>query len=230
MTAATDTFIFTKIKLAKHDFVEYEASARVHRGTEQVHETSSTHVDKLPHEDLLRAFHRLTVHFCLVTESLNRADFGCETDDELEEQIRDDSALECVGLIGFACRGLSWGAKGNGFTLSGRRWLRSGKAVNFNTPFIDEENDDYPFLGLLRDAIRTLHQETSLYLNGKFAVEKEPEPGQLPLDFTGPLQDVVDNAAGFTSLTISSGGRSVTLEKGQKPKRTYNGQELDDDE
>lgn len=229
METPTNTFSFTKIKLAKHDFVEYEASARVRRGETEVHEITSTHVDKLPHEDLLRAFHRLTVHFCLVTESLNLADFGVETDEELEELIRSDEALECAGLAGFACRGLSWGAKGNGFTLSGRRWLRSGKAVNFNTPFIDEENDDYEFLGLLRDAIRTLSQETSLYLNGKFA-EEAPKVEQLALSFGGSLQDIVDSAEGFTSLTISdSSGRGVKLEKGKVP-RSINGQTLDEDE
>lgn len=226
MSTPTNTFFFTKIKLAKHDFVEYEASARVRRGESEVHEITSTHVDKLPHPDLLRAFHRLTVHFCLVTESLNLADFGVETDEELEELIRDDEALECAGLAGFACRGLSWGAKGNGFTLSGRRWLRSGKAVNFNTPFIDEENDDYEFLGLLRDAIRTLSKETSLYLNGKFA-EEAPKAEQLALSFGGGLQDIVDEmheSSGLSSLTISGGGRSITL-----APRSINGKVLDDE-
>jgi hypothetical protein len=53
-----------------------------------------------------------------------------------------------------------------------------------------------------------------LYLGGKSAPYVAPQQ----TDFLEELQSTVDNAGGYTSLTISSGGKSVTISKKKSGK------------
>lgn len=115
--------------------------------------------------------------------------------------------------------------------------------LRYGVDEVELEDGDYPYFELLYNTLNELRAELTEYLGGKYGeggeqlllFGKDPEPLTDPVlaeiseqvdaivdrkkrvnKALAGLQDVVNNAEGYTSLTITAGGQSVTLAKSGK--------------
>ncbi|MCA8829408.1 hypothetical protein [Hymenobacter pini] len=210
-------------------------------------------VNQYPHPDLLLVLRKLTFHLVMLTEQLDAqtlypdaakmalyAPNSLLMERALSVGVETGEVYEHPLLENFRCLAVKFSNKGT--VLVGERRSKYkcfGKRMELKTPPIvgvsldEAEEGSYPFFEQFTNTLASLHLEARAYLEGKYGAGGDQlslfgkQPDEEPKEHF--LQDIVDSAAGFTSLTISSNAGSVTLEKGKAP-RSYNGQTLDEDE
>lgn len=208
--------MLTKVKLNRKDSTLYAEYSEGEAGG--FAEKTALH-HRPAHADLEAAFARVLPHFLLLLEMLPGVQQGEEwlkNDSQPFRWLLEDGKLsELPELKDYAVTGYAYSDKG-GVVILGRKTTRFGKVVNLTTPHevLDPDKPtglEYEHLFTLGTELARCDKEVKLYLAGKSA----PYVQEQQTDFLEELQSTVDNAAGYTSLTISSGGKSVSKKSGK---------------
>jgi hypothetical protein len=204
----------TKVKLNRKDSTLYAEYSEGEAGG--FAEKTALH-HRPVHADLEAAFARLLPHFLLMLEMLPGVQQGEEwlkNDSQPFRWLLEEGKLsECAELKDYSVTGYAYSDKG-GVVVLGRKTKRNGQVINLTTPHevLDPDKPtglEYEHLFTLGTELATCDKEVKLYLAGKSgAYVQEPQT-----DFLDELQGAVDKAGGLTSITVSSGGKSVTLSK-----------------
>ncbi len=111
------------------------------------------------HPDLSHALSRLVPHLCLLAEQLT------ETPDFWPDEAEELPAL----FEPFTVTGFSMGRHEGGVTLIGQRELIGGRVLNLTSPYQSfyDEQDNYPYTGLLETTLATALTEVEAALRGK---------------------------------------------------------------
>jgi hypothetical protein len=209
----------TKVKLNRKDSTLYAEYSEGEAGG-YAEKTALHH--RPAHADLEAAFARVLPHFLLMLEMLPGVQVGEEwlkNDTQRFRLMLEDGELhELPECKDYQLTGYAYSDKG-GVVLLGRKTTRFGKVINLTTPHevMDPEQPtgmEYEHLFTLGTELGACDKEVKLYLGGKSAPYVAPQQ----TDFLEELQSTVDNAGGYTSLTISSGGKSVTISKKKSGK------------
>jgi hypothetical protein len=215
-TAAHDLNL-TKVKLNRKDNTLYAEYSEGESGG--FAEKTALH-HRPAHADLEAAFARVLPHFLLLLEMLPGVQQGeqwLKNDSRDFVWLLEDGELSKLPeLADYSVTGYAYSDKG-GVVILGRKTLRSGKVVNLTSPHETLDPDpltglEYPHLITLGTELAGCDKEVKLYLAGKSA----PYVAEQQTDFLDELQNTVDKAGGLTSMTISSGGKSVTLTSRKK--------------
>ena len=129
--------------------------------------------------DLRNAFNVLVAHLAFLCEQ-KEAD-GKEFLEDLPEGI--DKKLEVTGFV------IGGEDESRGVTLIGKRFLKSNKVLNLNSPFtkFDDENEPYQFAFELEQSIQACEYEVNEYLfNKKWKVVQQ----ELPFEEETPVSDI----------------------------------------
>jgi len=121
------------------------------------------------HDDLREAFQNLIPHFAFICEEINESTCRQSINDIKKGVIQDP---ETDPLRKFDVSGFALGKDSEGVTISGSKSLESGKSININTPFIKWDDDTYPFMTELLEAVDLLKSEVYEYIEGKRAPVK----------------------------------------------------------
>lgn len=212
---ATDTDrLLTKVKLSRKDSTLYAEYSEGEAGG--FAEKTALH-HRPAHADLEATFARLLPHFLLMLEMLPGVQQGEEwlKNDSLEFRwlLEDGKLSEFAELKDYSVTGYAYSDKG-GVVILGRKTKRNGQVINLTTPHevLDPDKPtglEYEHLFTLGTELAKCDKEVKLYLTGKSG----PYVQEQQTDFFDELQDAVDKAGGLTSVTISGGGKSVTLSK-----------------
>lgn len=141
--------------------------------------TTTVEGKNLVTNDLKDAFNSLTAHLAFLCEQ-KEAD-GKECLEDLPKDI--DKKLEVTGYT------IGGEDESRGVTLIGKRFLKSNKVLNLNSPFtkFDDENEPYQFGFELEQAIQACEYEVNEYLfNKKWKVVRQ----ELPFEEDAPVSDV----------------------------------------
>lgn len=141
--------------------------------------TTTVEGKNLVTNDLRNAFNALAAHLAFLCEQ-KEAD-GKEFLEDLPEGI--DKKLEVTGFV------IGGEDESRGVTLIGKRFLKSNKVLNLNSPFtkFDDENEPYQFGFELEQAIQACEYEVNEYLfNKKWKVVQQ----ELPFEEDAPVSDV----------------------------------------
>lgn len=171
-----------KAKIKDNLFLDVEYSEIVTDGTNSVTKSCTAPV----HDDLKKAFKKLTIHLGLLTEQISVAKGkGSVTADFDSERVLHlfDPGLEFhfteTGwniIDSMYCSGFTIGGTGDseGVTLIGRRTLSNSKVLNLVSPFQKWEGDmyDYNYSSELSEIIAECTGEVKLYL---FEGKHQPE-------------------------------------------------------
>jgi hypothetical protein len=204
----------TKVKVNRKDSTLYAEYSEGEAGG--FAEKTALH-HRPAHADLEAAFARVLPHFLLMLEMLPGVQQGeqwLKNDSrEFLWLLEDGKLSELPELAIYSVTGYSYSDKG-GVVIVGRKTLRGGRVTNLITPHevLDPEKPtglEYEHLFTLGTELAGCDKEVKLYLAGKSA----PYVQEQQTDFLEELQNSVDKAGGLTSVTISSGGKSVTLSK-----------------
>jgi hypothetical protein len=204
----------TKVKLNRKDSTLYAEYSEGEAGG--FAEKTALH-HRPAHADLEAAFARVLPHFLLMLELLPGVQQG-------EEWLKNDNPRFVIMLADgelsglpelaiYSVTGYAYSDKG-GVVVMGRKTLRTGKVVNLLTPHevLDPDKPtglEYEHLWELGTELAKCDKEVKLYLAGKSA----PYVQEQQLDFLDEMQEAVNKSGGFTNVTISSKGNSVTLTK-----------------
>ncbi|GAB3293961.1 hypothetical protein [Hymenobacter tenuis] len=210
-------------------------------------------VNQYPHPELLLVLRKLTFHLVMLTEQLDAKALYPEAaavavyapnalfiERALLQAVESGEVYEHPALENFRCTSVKFSNKGT--VLVGERRSKYkcfGKRMELKTPPIvgvsleDEEEGAYPFFEQFNNTLGSLHMEARAYLDGKYGAGGDQlslfgkQPDEEPKEHF--LQDIVESAASFTSVTITdSSGQGVKLEKGKAP-RTFKGRALEDE-
>lgn len=141
--------------------------------------TTTVEGKNLVTNDLRNAFNVLVAHLAFLCEQ-KEAD-GKEFLEDLPEGI--DKKLEVTGFV------IGGEDESRGVTLIGKRFLKSNKVLNLNSPFtkFDDENEPYQFAFELEQAVEACSYEVNEYLfNKKWKVVQQ----ELPFEEETPVSDI----------------------------------------
>ena len=147
--------------------------------------TTTVEGKNLVTNDLKRAFSMLVPHMaflCEQKEAENRLSL-----DELPDNI--ETILEVTGYT------VGGDGDSKGVTVTGKRFLKSSKVLNLNTPFtkFNDENEQYDFQFELEQAVEQCDFEVREYLfNKKWkVVQQEFSFEEAPADISAdPIEDI----------------------------------------
>lgn len=147
--------------------------------------TTTVEGKNLATNDLKRAFSMLVPHMaflCEQKEAENRLSL-----DELPDNI--ETILEVTGYT------VGGDGDSKGVTVTGKRFLKSSKVLNLNTPFtkFNDENEQYDFQFELEQAVEQCDFEVREYLfNKKWkVVQQEFSFEETPADISAdPIEDI----------------------------------------
>lgn len=147
--------------------------------------TTTVEGKNLVTNDLKRAFSMLVPHMaflCEQKEAENRLSL-----DELPDNI--ETILEVTGYT------VGGDGDSKGVTVTGKRFLKSSKVLNLNTPFtkFNDENEQYDFQFELEQAVEQCDFEVREYLfNKKWkVVQQEFSFEETPADISAdPIEDI----------------------------------------
>ena len=147
--------------------------------------TTTVEGKNLVTNDLKRAFSMLVPHIaflCEQKEAENRLSL-----DELPDNI--ETILEVTGYT------VGGDGDSKGVTVTGKRFLKSSKVLNLNTPFtkFNDENEQYDFQFELEQAVEQCDFEVREYLfNKKWkVVQQEFSFEEAPTDISAdPIEDI----------------------------------------
>tara|TARA_R110000822_G_scaffold14427_6_gene50805 strand:+ start:3948 stop:4529 length:582 start_codon:yes stop_codon:yes gene_type:complete len=152
----------------------------------EIIKTGTEKMDTPIHQDLKRAFINIIPHFILLCEQV-------EETKEIRNAIKDGipegiipttSIFYPYNVHQFEVKGSS---KKEGVSFKGTRILRTGEVLNLTFSRINWDDNDYPYMAELIEAVEILKEETYLYTQGK----QQPPPPD--------LQEAMD----FDSLDMS---------------------------
>lgn len=141
--------------------------------------TTTVEGKNLVTNDLKDAFNALVAHLAFLCEQ-KEAD-GKECLEDLPKGI--DKKLEVTGYT------IGGEDESRGVTLIGKRFLKSNKVLNLNSPFtkFDDENEPYQFSFELEQVIQACEYEVNEYLfNKKWKIVQQ----ELPFEEEAPVSDV----------------------------------------
>lgn len=184
--------------------------------------TTTVEGKNLVTNDLKDAFNSLTAHLAFLCEQ-KEAD-GKECLEDLPKDI--DKKLEVTGYT------IGGEDESRGVTLIGKRFLKSNKVLNLNSPFtkFDDENEHYQFGFELEQAIQACEYEVNEYLfNKKWKVVQQelpfaddaPASGVVPDDIQEAATDMPENpdmkdfqaVMDNSTVTIEIGGKKMKPRK-----------------
>lgn len=142
--------------------------------------TTTVEGKNLVTNDLKDTFNALVAHLAFLCEQ-KEAD-GKECLEDLPKGI--DKKLEVTGYT------IGGEDDSRGVTLIGKRFLKSNKVLNLNSPFtkFDDENEPYQFAFELEQAVEACSYEVNEYLfNKKWKVVQQ----ELPFEEETPASDIV---------------------------------------
>ena len=131
--------------------------------------SNSSSSDAPIHDDLREAFESLTPHFAFICEEISESTCRTAINDFKKGIIQD---AETDPLRKYDVSGFTLGKDSEGVTISGSKALDSRKSININTPFVEFDDHEYPFLQELIEAIDILKSEVYEYIEGKRAPMK----------------------------------------------------------
>lgn len=114
------------------------------------------------HEDLKQAFLDLLPHFILICEQEKASK---KMKDFIYDGVGDpdDEILKSYEVTSFKIGG---SGDAEGVTLTGKKFLSTGKTLNLNTPFLRFDDEDYKFGAELVEALEVLKSEVFQYMTG----------------------------------------------------------------
>lgn len=171
-----------KIQKAKIKDYKLEAAYEEYFPEENYSNIIEKKCAQIAHADMQTAFDKLKVHLacvCEMPEAEAIKEFGVY-DYPLDK-------LESYVITGYTHGGSDESA---GVTIIGKKLLKSGKALNLISPFIQyEDADAYDFAGELYSDIEACDYEVDQYLfHEKFGIK------QMSLDFDAPDEANLDGA------------------------------------
>lgn len=127
------------------------------------------------HEDCKQAFLNLLPHFILICEQEKASK---KMKDFIYEGVTDpdDELLRSYEVTAFKIGGTG---DSEGVTLTGKKYLSSGKTLNLNTPFQRFDDEDYKFKYELVEALEVMKSEVYEYMTGN----KHAPLAQTSMDF-----------------------------------------------
>lgn len=186
-----------KINSDNHLQVEYtEITASAEDPNESVYTEITKKCGQKVHKDLITAYSRFIPHLLLLCELIDSPDIdGLSWDPGDSNSIFDMPVLEKFTVTSFSIGGSD---EHEGITITGKKFLKSGKVLNLNTPFtkFEDENMPYTYAKELHAAFIDVDYEVQAYIEGKYA-----PPSQLNLFNSNTA---VDEEGKLTSMKISS--------------------------
>ena len=165
------------------------------------------------HKDLTAAFTALIPHFAFLCEQ--RESYMIDIMPDLPDTI-----YENLEVTGYSVGGSD---SSEGATLTGKRFLKSSKILNLNSPFtmFSNENEEYKYAFELHEVIQNCNFEVEKYLfEKKWAIVQQDLPfdGDANSD-TMPFPDhVSDNPLDELVETLAGTGAALTI-NGKKVKQ-----------
>jgi hypothetical protein len=161
----------TKVKLDKFNNLYAEYTIREKGISSEV--TRKTH--QPAHQDLVKAFERLTVHLCLMTEVVSGIRWGEDQylqDGALMAAFQDEAIYTASEFESYRCTGFTMVS--GGVVLVGQKKLRSKKVLNLVSPFEVFEpetptGNEYYHLDYLDGDVQQAVEEVRAYLDGKYS-------------------------------------------------------------
>lgn len=221
----------TKVKVDKHHMLTIEYSC-------MEHEFFSTHTasySRPAHEDLVKAFNRLTIHCCLMTEMVQ----GIRQEDEhltgyqMGKLFISEDIYTAPEFLGYRCTGFT--ISNGGVVLVGQKKLRTKKVLNIVAPYEvlypeTPTGTEYDWLSELNFDLDRVVEEVKLYIAGKWNEEGRQ------LDMFEEVEKVaaaVEEVAPGLNYTVSVKGvdgqmKDVTKQF-EAATRSFNGKQLDDE-
>lgn len=167
------------------------------------------------HSDLTEAFKQFVPHFAFLCEQ--RESNLIERMDELPDTI-----YENLEVSGYSIGGID---SSEGVTLTGKRFLKSSKILNLNSPFtmFNDENEEYKYAFELHEVVQNCNFEVEQYLfEKKWAIIQQELPFDEEAGADGmPFADAVAETA-VDELMQSLEGNGVTMSlngKRVKPRK-----------
>ncbi len=220
-----------KAKIKDNLFLTAEYSEVISAGTKSISEDFTAPV----HDDLKRAFKKLTIHLLLLTGQVfsdtDETGLPATFDKDRTLHLYDPEGEFFFNEAGWNiidntyCSGFTIGGNGDseGVTLIGRRTLGNGKILNLVSPFQKWEGDSYNYawLGELSEIISECRGEVHLYLfDGKHQPDTQlslfyEEPGNTELS----EQDQMDIEMPLTD-EMAANAEKLKKKRGRKPKTT----------
>lgn len=159
-----------KVKLDKFANLYAEYTIREKGISSEV--TRKTH--QPAHEDLVKAFSRLTAHLCLMTEvvpGIKWEDDQYLQDGAISAAFQDEAVYTAPEFESYRCTGFT--ISSGGVVLVGQKKLRSKKVLNLVAPYevLEPEQptgDEYWHLNYLNDDLNMAIEEVIAYLDGKY--------------------------------------------------------------
>ncbi|TGE07734.1 hypothetical protein [Hymenobacter fodinae] len=192
-----------------------------------------------PHPELLKCLRRLTLHMCLLTESLTDTQLypapaytqlppAVAVRNLLRDAVESGEAYVHPLLENYRCTSVIWKPKGVVLKGSKRARYRSlGHSLKVETPVVDvrlsldadeePEEWEYPFFEQMRNALDELKTELVAFMNGKYGeggeqlelFGKDPEP-RSALEIAEELIDALDKSK-LTMEVTAPGGKTRTV-------------------
>lgn len=157
------TIIIKSGKIISRMFLQYSFEEK----KETSNDTHNIKSDLPIHQDCEAALNNLIPHFILMCEQHkeNAIIKGAISDGVDLSQLKEDHLLNQYKVTQFNISGT---ADAEGVVISGKRYLNSGKTINFSTPFY-RWDDDYKYMDELIEAVEALREEVYQYSRGKHA-------------------------------------------------------------
>lgn len=126
----------------------------------------STTGDAPIHEDLQAAFDELTPHFALICEEITEQYCRQAINDLRNNVIKNE---ETDPLRKYVVTGFTVGKDSDGVSIIGTKRLNTGKVLNITTPFMKWDDEHYPLIHELIEAVDLCKSEVYEYIEGKRA-------------------------------------------------------------
>lgn len=173
-----DTIEVKSAKIKNDLFLEFSYEKKQEIKNDEVKQSS----DLPMHEDCKQAFLNLLPHFILICEQE-------KPNKRLKSFIKNGVPdIDDYDVKDYQISSFKIGGTGDniGVTLTGKRFLTTGKTLNLNTPFLRYDDDEYKFTSELVEALEVLKNEVYQYMTGN----KHAPLAQQSLEFEDEAFDV----------------------------------------
>lgn len=214
----------TNAKIKSRLFLSYGYSVKENNIENKIPTCSS---DAPIHEDLERAFDNLIPHFIIITEESEITDKlrNLITRPNNEDFILPEDIEKKYKVTGITISGAE---DNEGVTISGLKYLKTGKSVSFNTPDKKFDDEEYEFTDELYQAVEHLKSEVLEYMDGKHGTkmvvgsfnfdEDDEENDSFKLPEDNDIQSIKDQLSkDLKGVTVVVSGSRVFDEEIQDP-------------
>lgn len=163
------TIKIIKVKLKDRTFIlDYvetldDNTERRHKGVE---------CDQLVHQDAINAIAKLKIHLVKLCDLHEGKNLAIDSDDETVINFNPEEHLKNFEVGSFSISGSD---ENEGVCISGHKELKSGKVINFTTPFTmyQDEDDEYEYGDELALSIQScIYEAEQYFFHGKYAVKQ----------------------------------------------------------